>query len=598
MTAPSYTTDLTSGVISECNAIGTWVEPAATGWTYGAGPALDGENYIQSTGCISKAFNAAGVGGMIFNNAAGITLPTDGAFLGWCYWGCPMTLESDANGGQRIMVGTDASNFKSWDVGGSTTYVYGGWVNYAVNTTVTADDTVGTGLGNSQWVGYAVWNTNAITKGSPCACDVFRYGRCEARMAYGETANYATFAGFAAANDAATARWGLIQYKDGSYIVKGLIIFGYVDAVDFRDSSKALFIQNTNKVTENFNTFEVRQTGSRVDLTSIAITALGTVSRGRWVTTDNADVNIDSCVFTNMGVFGFASNSTILNSTFKLCDIITQNGATFTGCTIDSGRGAKAMVVDTVNVVTNTTFVSDGTGYALEGFSSAGDYTFTGLTFTGYASGNGTTGNEAIHVLATSGVVNLNITGGSPTPSVHTEGATVNLVSGSVNVTVYVKTTGGVAITDAVVLVIAADGGPMPYNVAVTGIVNSGTLATVTHTAHGMATNDKVQILGASLIPNLGVFTITKINDNSYSYIMGSAPGSSPTGDIRATYVALSGTSTGGYITMSRVFASSQPITGRVRKSTGSPLYKTGDILDTIDFEDGWSTTVMLILDE
>ncbi len=439
MAVLSYTTDLTP--ISECNAIGTWVEPTATGWTYGAAPALDAENYIQTTGCISKAFNATGVGGMIFNNAAGITLPTDGAFLAWIYWGCPMTLESDANGGQRIMVGTDTANFLSWDVGGSTTYIYGGWVNVAVNTTLTADDTVGTGLGNSQWCGYAVWNTNAITKGSPTACDVFRYGRCEARIVGGETANYATFNGYSAVNDAASARWGLMQYVNGSYLVKGLIIFGYGGIVDFRDSNKSLFIQNTNKVTANFNTFEIRNASSRVDLTSITITSLGTVSKGRWITTDNADINIESCVFTDMNTFTFLAQSTILNTTFRRCGIVTRGAAVFTGCKFDSASGTKALVVDTIANITNTTFISKGTGYAIEGFSSAGTYSLTGLIFTSY--GANETTDAAIHVLATTGTVYLGIGGGgTASPTVDSDGATIEYTV-SVTLKIAVKDIGG-----------------------------------------------------------------------------------------------------------------------------------------------------------
>ena len=126
MAVPSYTTDLVD--IDLCESGGkTWAEPTASGWTYGAGPGSDDDNPFQGLLAMSKAFNATGVGGMIVNNEAGITLPTDGAFLVWFYWAAPGSLESDADGGIRIMVGTDLANFKSWDVGGKTTYVY---VNY------------------------------------------------------------------------------------------------------------------------------------------------------------------------------------------------------------------------------------------------------------------------------------------------------------------------------------------------------------------------------------------------------------------------------------------------------------------------------------
>ena len=438
MAVPSYTTDLTDGVIDLCEDGGkTWAEPTAAGWTGGATPGLDDDNPFQGIKAISKAYNAVGVGGMLVNNTASITLPTDGAFLVWFYWAAPGSLEADVDGGIRVMVGTDLANFKTWDVGGKTSYVYGGWINYAVNTTIQEDDLVGTGLGNSQYVGAAVNNYNSIFKGSPMLCDATRYGRCEARMNGGETDNYATFSGYAATNDTTANRWGLIQSIAGGYLVKGLIIFGYGSAVDFEDANKSLIIQNTNKVTSNFNAFEVRQTGSRVDLTSISILSLSTVSRGRWITTDNADVNIDSCTFTDMGTFGFASGTTILNSTFRRCDIITQNGATFTGCTIDSAISAKAIVTDTISLITDTAFISSGTGYALEGFSAEGNYTFTNLTFSGYAAQGGTATNRAIHVLATAGTVAISIVGGD-TPSYHSDGADVTFPS-SVTLTMTVK---------------------------------------------------------------------------------------------------------------------------------------------------------------
>src|SRR3989304_3610294 len=209
MAVPSYTAGLTD--IDLCEAGGkTWAEPLASGWTLGTAPADDDDNPFQGSLSKSKGFNAQGVGGMMVNNTAGITLDTDGAFLIWFYWAAPGSLEADADGGIRVMVGTDLSNFKSWEVGGKKSYVYGGWINYAVNTTIQEDDLVGTGLGNSQYVGAAVNNYNSIFKGSPFLCDATRYGRCEARMNGGETDNYATFSGYAATNDTTANRWGLI----------------------------------------------------------------------------------------------------------------------------------------------------------------------------------------------------------------------------------------------------------------------------------------------------------------------------------------------------------------------------------------------------
>jgi hypothetical protein len=606
MAAPSYTTDLQT--ISLCEAIGTWVEPSATGWTSGGTPAVDGENYIQNTYSISKAYNATGVGGMIFDYGSGLTITSPAAVFAWLYWASPNTLTNYADGGIRIMRGSAQNVFYSWDVRGKDDYAYGGWINEAVdvdNSVVTPDDTVGSPTTTKRWFGAAFNNTNAISKGSPCLVDAFRYGR-EFRVAGGETSNYATFAGAAAKNDANDAtngynRWGQFQEITAGYLMKGLFIIGYGAVCDFRDSNRNIVIQNTKKVATSFNGFEIRNSSSRVDWTNINITALGTVSKGTFVVTDNADVNFDTCVFTDMSTFSFLSNSTVLNSTFRRCGQITTGGGTFTGCTIDLSTASSAVVASSpanAALISNTTFNSDGTGHGLEITGSAENMTLTNCTWTNYASTDGSTGHEAVYVNIAAGSMNLTISGGS-TPSVRTAGCDVTVVSGAVNVTVTVKDTQvpPVAIENAVVLVLAYSGGPMPYDETVT-IANSSTTATVTHTAHGMATNDKVQISGASHYQNNGVFTITVSDVDTYTYTMASAPGSSPTGTIKATYVALSGTTnSSGVITMSRVFASDQPISGRVRKSSGVPYYKTSSISGTIESESGYSTTVILLYD-
>jgi hypothetical protein len=148
------------------------------------------------------------------------------------------------------------------------------------------------------------------------------------------------------------------------------------------------------------------------------------------------------------------------------------------------------------------------------------------------------------------------------------------------------------------VLVKASSGtGPFPYQASVT-ISNSGTTATVTHTGHGLSSNDKVLIEGASLLVNNGIHQITKINDNSYSYTMSSSPGSSPTGTITATFVALYGVTSGGAVSTSRVYSSDQPVTGWARKATGSPFYKPGPIVGPVDSTDGLNATAVMIVDE
>ena len=605
MAAPVYATDLATLHLAE--VVTGWAEPTAAGWTLGAAPgAADSENFIQGTLAVPKAFNATGVGGMLLDFGSAPTIPTDGVFMGWMFFSSPANIDTEANGGIRMVAGSALNNFKAWTAGGSDSYLYGGWINVAVDPTISADYTV-TGTGNNQFFGWVVKTLSAITKGTPFVTDAFRYGRAEARISEGSTADgYATFNGFATTNDNVTNRWGLIQSVNGSYLWKGLMTLGYSTAVDFRDSNKTIVIDNTKKVGANFNKIEIRQASSRVDWTNIIFTSLSTVSRGRLEVIDNADVNIESCQFNSMDTFILLSGSDVLNSAFRNCNTVTAPGSNLSGTSVltpivtaDTSAVIWNVATDPDGKLDNMTF-SKGTNahHAIEfGTSSPTTMTIRGIDFTGFNASNAQN-DSVLHIKRTTGTVTINTVGCSGTVSYKTAGATVVIVADPVTTLINVKNLAGTNIQSANVFLKAATGGPFPFNVTVT-ITNSGTTATVSHTSHAMATNDKVVISGASHIANNGIFSITKIDDNSYSYTMGSSPGSNPTGTIKSNYVAVSGlTDASGNISASRVFPSDQPVTGWVRKSSSAPYYKTSILGGSIDSVTGYTANAILLSDE
>lgn len=391
---------------------------------------------------------------------------------------------------------------------------------------------------------------------------------------------------------------GLFQLIPGGYLFKGKMVLGYGGLVDFLDSNKNILIDDTRKVLSSFNRIEITTATSTVNWNNISITSLGSVARGELEMMHNAEFNDTGGVFTDMSTFIYLPDGTITGKTYRRCGQVTQGGATFAGCTFEKSDAAISLLADDLTLVSDCDFESDGNGYAIEGFDTAGSYTLNKLTFTGYASSDGSTGDEALHVTETTGVVTINYTGAAP--SVHTEGATIIKVGVSVDVTVVCKTVDGVEVENARVLLQAKDDtGDFPFEFTVGGIVNSGTLATVTHTAHGMASNDYVRIEGASHLANNGVFLITYISTSSYSYTMLSTPGSSPTGTIKATFVALYGLSnSSGIVTTSREYGTDQPVVGWARKSTSSPLYKPAPLVGAVDDVLGYSATGVLIIDE
>lgn len=288
--------------------------------------------------------------------------------------------------------------------------------------------------------------------------------------------------------------------------------------------------------------------------------------------------------------------------TFTNCLTITQNSAVIDGCTFSNSKIISASPADAA-LISDTSFTSAGTGYAIEIGGTATNITLSGLTFTGYATTDGSTGNEAVFVNIASGNMTINVSGGT-TPSIRTAGATINVVR-YVTVKVTAKDADSLAaIQDARVLLEADAGGDLPAAASVT-ITSSGTTASVAHTDHGMSTGMSVIIRGANEDEYNGIFTISNVTTNAYDYTMSADPaGSSATGTITATCAILNGVTGDGdpdpagiLQTTTFNYTSDQPIAGKVRRASTGTKYKTGAITGTIT-STGLDTTVLLIADE
>jgi len=122
----------------------------------------------------------------------------------------------------------------------------------------------------------------------------------------------------------------------------------------------------------------------------------------------------------------------------------------------------------------------------------------------------------------------------------------------------------------------------------------------VAHTAHGMATNDKIVLAGISdKTTDNGIHQITVTTANAYTYTTTDSGSTSYTGTITSTFVALSGlTGVGGDLSVSRVYPSNQPVTGWTRKSTSSPFLQEGVLVGTISSSTGFNGTAVMLSDE
>lgn len=123
--------------------------------------------------------------------------------------------------------------------------------------------------------------------------------------------------------------------------------------------------------------------------------------------------------------------TTFSEMSFSQCATINLTGSTVDGCSFSNSRVVATSPAHAA-LVTNSAFIKKAgvVRHAMEITGTAADITLSGLTFSGYAATNGSTGSEAIFVNIATGTVNITISGGS-TPSIRTAGATVNVISGA-----------------------------------------------------------------------------------------------------------------------------------------------------------------------
>ena len=428
MAAASYTTDLTDFEDFETASSVTEV----TGYVATSKfEDLDPDNPIQGTRHASAEQRNAATGSIV-SNGTGTTLAAGEAFFFWQNFLQAGAVNTFANAGIVGIVGTATNAYYRWTIGGNDfgRNPYGGWANQVCDPTITTGRTTqGTPGTSYSIVGFGCDVITAITKGSPYNLDVIRYGRGEVLVTDGDLANgYATFEGIATQNDTQTNRWGLFQFQSGSYLWKGLLSLGTATAVDFRDANRVIVIDNTLVVSSSFNRIEINNASSNVDWNAINISSLGTVSRGEFEVVDNATVSLDTCVFTDMSTFIFQSNSTLLDTTFRRCNTVTQGSSTITRCTFANSTAATSLLSNSLADVSACTFVSDGSNHAIELTAVPATYTWNHTT-TGYATGSlgvegtdftaGSTGNETFYINATSSQnITITIPSGITTPSI------------------------------------------------------------------------------------------------------------------------------------------------------------------------------------
>lgn len=612
MAAPSYTTDLQDITLAE----------STTGWTAlggGASGLGTGADFsMQGNLCVDKQVSAAEKG-QIYDNGATITPGANEHFFIWTFLATPGVANTLQNRGLAMILGTATNAYVAFHVEGSDTYGAAGRVAKCypiryVNTSLGSAPyrtLTGSPGADPRYFG-ATANITATVKGANLGVDAIRRGTGMFITA-GDSGQPGTFTGAASVADTVSNRWGVLSLVGGAFELQGRFVVGRTSAgtptqAYFDASNNTVLFVDTPHTQTDFTQIIVDQASTVFNLTNYTFKAAGTNNRGRLIyATSGITSALTGCTFDGMGITTLVASVVADGCTWRGCDVITAPGSIVRNSLIASSTvaaNASALVwdanVDPDGKLDNTEFVKGTTAnHAIEfGTTSPTTMTLRGLSFSGYNAANNAN-DSTLHIKRTTGTVTINLIGCSGTISYRTDGASVVLVNDPVTATVTVINTSAQSVSGARVFVQASDGtGPFPYLDSVS-ITRSGSVATVSHTAHGLATNDKVVIKGAVQPEYNGIHSITYIDDNSYSYTVSGTPATPATGTPTSTYVLFDGTTdVNGEITTSRVFPSDQPVIGWARKSSSAPYYKQAAIVATVGSSTGLDATVQLIPDE
>lgn len=537
MAAPAYTTDLADITLSE----------TVTGWSAlgGGQSGLNDETdyFIQGNQCVSKNGFTASTRGHIFS-AGATTITAGSAVFLWIKQNNRNLMDTQALGGTQALIGSSTSAYDQFYVDGNDSEgsALAGWRTYAVDPTATPSATTGTPTGTSffgcQW---KILGSGSL-KGAPNGIDAIRHGR-ELRITDGDLANgYANFDGAALfdSNGAAGRSWGLLTPIQGGYLFHGHLVLGQAASpVDFRDSNRSIIVLDDAFVSSTFNEISIVDASSNVDWNNIQISHLGTTSPTILKLDVGTFVGV-GCRFAGCGTTTFSSGQSCTNSTWENSGQITHAGATLNNSTVTGYTGTA----NTSAVLYNVAADPDGE--------------MDGMTFE-----MGSTLTHAIEFGTTSP---LDITLRDCTFNGYNSADTSN------DSVFHIKRTTG---TVTINLVGCSTDGAFSFR-------TDG--ATVNIVIDPVTTLIKV------------IDAITKLPLQNTRVLIEADTG----GPLAQGTDIISGfTDVNGEISDSRTLASNQPIVGRARlSSTPGSLYKTGDIIGTINSTTGFTTTVQLIPDE
>jgi len=338
-------------------------------------------------------------------------------------------LDTTVNGGIRITLYTDGTNYRTWYVGGSDNYS-GGWKCFCLDPTATGS-VADTGTYNSASITNVGISFKTIAKVSGnisyCVWDICRYGtglRITSGVADGITWEDI----YLDDSDNANA-YGVIDKQNGTYIMQGKFVFGNAGSaanIDFGDTDSLCLWQQNEFQSTTLNEIRVEgnsgsdtinfEIGTKVGTGDSAVGASGNLIRALDSTNqpwklDLTNTNIDIANLYGSTLAGMTTSS-IANTIVEMVSVTIDSSAQLTvgladvfNCTVSNStdtQGAVLLPSADTHVMRLTAFNNNSRAIELDTYD-AGGYTANALTFSGNTYDYNNTSGTTMDVAKTNG---------------------------------------------------------------------------------------------------------------------------------------------------------------------------------------------------
>jgi len=410
-----------------------------------------------------------------------------------------------------------------------------------------------------------------------------------------------------------TNAWGVLTLRNGVYFCYANMAFGSSTATTFDFDDQTIAFPNAIWLpsASTWMGIDVDLQHASTAITGTGGTILGGATRKPdfIVTGTSGTLDVTARVFNNMRIVTFTSGVTADNATVSNSGVVTGGGGSFLGTSILTSTvaaDAAAFIYDTNadpdGELDNMSF-SKGTNahHAIELKSNTpAAITLRGWTVTGFNASDEQ--NDSVIYNTSGKTITVSVVGNTGTVSKKDSGAgsetiiSVDPVAHSVNV----KDEDGTNLSGVRVFTWPTDNtGPIPYEETVTQITRSATTATVSHTGHGLVTDQYAWIEGANQPEYNGVHQVAVTDANTYTYTVSGSPATPATGTITSTGLILNGTTDGsGNISYTRSYSTDQDVQGRVRSASGSTKYRPSTYTSQIKSASGSTVNIVLQADE